>query len=82
MNNIVKYTNNIEDYQIICISGSLPKGLTSEFYSELVYIAKEKGKKVVVDTSGKALEEIFASKPYMVKPNNDEIAALMEQEIK
>ena len=79
---INEYTKNIEDYQIICISGSLPKGLTSDFYSELVRIAKEKGKKVVVDTSGKALEEIFASKPYMVKPNNDEIAALMKQEIK
>lgn len=79
---IKEYTKNIELYEVICLSGSLPKGLTSEFYAKLVKIAKDKGKKVIVDTSGKALEEILDAKPYMVKPNDDEIAVLMNKEIK
>ena len=79
---IKEYTGNIESYNVICVSGSLPKGLTSDFYAELVFVAKEKGKKIIVDTSGKALEKILESKPYMVKPNNDEIAVLMNKEIK
>ena len=79
---IKQYINNIESYNAICLSGSLPKGLQSDFYAKLVDIAKDKGKKVIVDTSGKALEEILDAKPYMVKPNDDEIAALMNKEIK
>ena len=45
-------------------------------------ISKENGKKIIVDTSGKALVEILSEKPYMVKPNNDELSTLMEKEIK
>ncbi len=79
---IKAYSAHVEKYDIICVSGSLPQGLTGSFYKELVQIAKEKGKKIIVDTSGKALEEIISSKPYMIKPNRDEICALMGREIK
>jgi len=74
---IKEYTENIIDYEIICLSGSLPKGLSGEFYINLVDIAKKQNKKVIADTSGKALEQVLDVKPYMVKPNDDEVAALM-----
>ena len=74
---IKEYSKNIEDCDVICVSGSLPRGLTSDFYKELIQIAKEKGKKIIVDTSGTALKEVLEAKPYMVKPNTDEIAELM-----
>ncbi len=76
------YSAYIEEYDIICVSGSLPRGLTSDFYAELARIAKEKGKKIIIDTSGKTLEEILCAKPYMVKPNEDEVSALMNKEIR
>lgn len=79
---IKEFSANIDDYNIICVSGSLPRGLTSDFYKELVYIAKEKGKKIIVDTSGKALAEVLSAKPYMVKPNKDEVSCLMNMEVK
>ena len=78
---IKEFNENIDKYQVICLSGSLPKGLTPEFYAELVSIAKAKNKKIIVDTSGKALEEILKSKPYMVKPNDDELSELMKRKI-
>ena len=68
---IADYTSYINDYDIVCVSGSLPRGLTSDFYAELSQIAKEKGKKIIIDTSGKTLEEILCAKPYMVKPNEN-----------
>jgi len=79
---IAEFTENIKDYDIICVSGSMPRGLDISFYKELVKISKQQGKKIIVDTSGRALEEIIDEKPYMVKPNNDELAALMNKEIK
>lgn len=78
---INEYSAYIEQYDIICVSGSLPRGLTSDFYAELSRIAKEKGKKIIIDTSGKTLEDILCAKPYMVKPNQDEVAVLMNKEI-
>lgn len=78
---IADYTSYIEDYDIVCVSGSLPRGLSSDFYAELCRIAKEKGKKIIIDTSGKTLEEILCAKPYMVKPNEDELSVLMNREI-
>ena len=78
---IADYTSYINDYDIVCVSGSLPRGLTSDFYAELCRIAKEKGKKIIIDTSGKTLEEILCAKPYMVKPNEDELSVLMNKEI-
>lgn len=78
---IKDYLKYIEDYDIICVSGSLPRGLTSDFYAELVYIARAKEKKIIVDTSQNALEEILCEKPYMVKPNQDEVSVLMNKEI-
>ena len=78
---IAEFTENIKGYDIICVSGSMPRGLDSDFYKELVRIAKKQDKKIIVDTSGKALEEIINEKPYMVKPNNDELSTLMNKEI-
>ncbi len=79
---IKDFSANVDKFNIICVSGSLPRGLTSDFYKELVCIAKEKGKKIIVDTSGNTLKEVLSAKPYMVKPNSDEVAALMHMEIK
>jgi len=79
---VAELTENIKGYDIICVSGSMPRGLDCEFYKELVKIAKGQGKKIIVDTSGKALEEILSAKPYMVKPNNDELSILMNKDIK
>lgn len=79
---IAEFAENIKEYDIICVSGSMPRGLDTDFYIELVKIAKEQNKKIIVDTSGKALEEILSAKPYMVKPNNDELAALIGKEVK
>ena len=40
---------------IVCISGSVPKGISSDFYGTLIHEATEKGKRVVLDTSGELL---------------------------
>lgn len=72
----------IGGYEIICASGSLPKGLDGSFYCTLVRIAKKHGKKIIADTSGKNLEAVISEKPYMIKPNSFELAQLLGQEIK
>jgi tagatose 6-phosphate kinase len=79
---IEKYKTLIKKADIITLSGSLPKGLDDDFYYELVVYAKKMDKKVILDTSGQPLKEGIKAKPYMIKPNEDELNNLFDQNIK
>ncbi|MCJ8010917.1 1-phosphofructokinase [Paenibacillus sp. KQZ6P-2] len=67
--------------KIVCFSGSLPAGVPKDFYVKLVSIAKEAGAYVILDASGDALRFGLEAKPDMIKPNEDEVAALLGIEV-
>lgn len=62
----------IPDCDMVTVSGSLPQGLSPDFYIEIAKLAKQYDKKVIFDTSGKTFAEIVCAKPFMVKPNKEE----------
>ena len=72
-----------EGCHIINISGSLPKGLTSDFYKEIIKYGKKHDKFVSVDTSGKTLKDMINAeeKPDLIKPNETEIADVLGRKI-
>ncbi|WP_105301371.1 hexose kinase [Anaerococcus marasmi] len=72
-----------EGCNIINISGSLPKGLTSDFYKEIIKYAKKHDKFVSVDTSGNTLKDMINAeeKPDLIKPNETEIADVLGRKI-
>ena len=63
------------DYLVI--SGSLNEGLPTDFYSKIAKSAKASGIKVIVDTSGEALQKVLETGVYLVKPNIGELAKLI-----
>ncbi|MDR2751357.1 MAG: 1-phosphofructokinase [Clostridiales bacterium] len=71
-----KYQELAKEAQVVSISGSVPRGLDGLSYQRLVKIAKDLGKKVILDTSGALLEMGIKAAPSLVKPNLDEIRAL------
>lgn len=76
-----KFEELAEECSVIDVSGSVPKGAGLEVYPKLITIAKKLGKKIIVDTSGKLLEEVVKAKPNMIKPNIDEIRMLTGRHI-
>ncbi|MSS77464.1 hexose kinase [Anaerococcus sp. AGMB00486] len=64
--------NNLD---IISISGSLPKGLDSNFYKKIIEFAKNENIFVALDTSGSTLKDLVNAdfKPDLIKPNEKEI---------
>lgn len=76
-----KFNELIDKCDVVAMSGSVPKGIGTDMYPELVKIAKEAGKKIIVDTSGALLTEVAKAKPNMVKPNIDEIRLLTGRHI-
>lgn len=74
---LVEYDRQLDNCTVVCVSGSLPKGLTSAFYTELIRRANAEGRRIIVDTSGSVMLDILDAAPFMVKPNRDELAQLL-----
>lgn len=72
-----------EGCKVISMSGSLPKGLDSSFYEDIIAFGKKKGIFVAVDTSGQTLKDVVNAKikPDLIKPNETEVADLLGEEI-
>lgn len=74
------YETLIQNYDIVAISGSIPPGLQTEIYHELIQIAKKQDKFVILDVNGKTLASVLqmdaSVKPDLIKPNEEEIAEL------
>ena len=62
---------------VVTMSGSAPAGRPSDIYRRMTELAKEAGAKVILDTSGDYLKEGLQGRPFMIKPNEDEIEALL-----
>lgn len=78
---IAKFEEQIVEADIAAVSGSLPKGCSPELYRRMLEIGEKAGKKVILDTSGEALREGIRYRPFMIKPNIDEIGQLVGKKL-
>lgn len=62
------------DYWVL--AGSLPPGISAEFYAEAIQTLKAAGVHVILDTSRAPLEAGCRAAPYVVKPNLAEAEAI------
>ncbi len=70
----------LERSEVVSISGSLPKGTSPEMYQWIIEEARKRGKRVLLDTSGKALVHCLPYAPFLVKPNMEELEKLIGRE--
>ena len=71
---------NIQDGDILVLSGSVPKSLKTTIYKELVE-GLDKDIKVILDTRGEAFVETLKVKPFLVKPNHHELEEFCGKEL-
>ncbi len=69
----VDFSRNLKANMIVCASGSLPQGLNSNSYGELMNICREKNIKFFLDSSGNSFRDSIAYKPFFIKPNREEL---------
>ncbi|MCU5705347.1 MULTISPECIES: tagatose-6-phosphate kinase [Bacillus] len=64
---------------LVTISGSLPKGLPTNYYYQMLEICHENGIPVIMDSSGKSLKQamLHKEKPFAIKPNKAELSQLL-----
>jgi len=59
---------------LLVLSGSLPRGLAVDVYAVLVRMAHRFGVKTLLDCDGAPLSAALAAHPFLVKPNDHELA--------
>jgi 6-phosphofructokinase 2 len=63
--------------KFLVASGSLDEGLGDDFYQKVAQIAQVSHSKLIVDTSGSALQKVLEVGAYLIKPNVGELAKLI-----
>lgn len=67
-------------HDAVVVAGSLPRGVTAEWFAALLRRLTALGLPVALDTSGAALRAGLATRPWLIKPNEEELAEACELE--
>ncbi|MFL9814570.1 1-phosphofructokinase [Stutzerimonas sp. VN223-3] len=67
-------------HDLVVVAGSLPRGVQVEWFVELLRSLKQLGVRVALDTSGAALRAGLATAPWLIKPNEEELAEAREMQ--
>ena len=70
---LCQMVKGIQRDDFLVLSGSLSGGIPGDAYYYLANIAKEQGAKVVVDAAGSTLKTALKAKPFLTKPNRQEL---------
>ncbi|WP_407312337.1 1-phosphofructokinase [Pseudomonas sp. nanlin1] len=65
-------------HDAVVVAGSLPRGVNAQWLQALLERLFELGLKVALDTSGAALRSGLATRPWLVKPNTEELGEVLE----
>ena len=65
----------------VAVAGSLPTGQSTDVVARVAEVARKAGSKFALDISGQALADGLASKPDLIKPNEEELGEILGREL-
>lgn len=68
--------------EVLCISGSLPRGIDTGYYEDVLSVCAERGTDVVLDISSPKLKDLLSYRPLLIKPNDDELRDVFGLEVR
>ncbi|GCE13855.1 1-phosphofructokinase family hexose kinase [Tengunoibacter tsumagoiensis] len=74
---LASFSDLLQGCDLVIFSGSLPRGLPSDYYAQLMKIAHMQHIPTILDTSGAALTFGLAEQPLLIKPNHREAAGIL-----
>lgn len=66
---------------ILIVSGSVSKGVPQNIYADIVKLCNEKQVKVILDASSALLWNAIENRPFLIKPNQNELGDIFNREI-
>ncbi len=70
-----------QNHDYFVLAGSLPTGVTPELCAKWIELLKQRGKKVIFDSSRAALKAGLTASPWLIKPNDEELSDLVGRDI-
>jgi len=77
---LFKKLEPLSDGDTLVLAGSTPRGFDS-IYSDIMKHLSNKGVRFVVDTSGQKFLDCLEYKPFLIKPNKDELSEIVGQSL-
>ncbi len=78
---IRRISNPSTTQQYLVLGGSLPQGLPTTAYRDIIEEAKEVGMRTVLDSDGEYLKHGIKGGPFMIKPNTYELERLTGRQL-
>lgn len=75
---LMEKLDKLSEGDCLVLSGSVPSSLGEQFYARIMEHLAHKNVKIVVDTIGGNLKKSLGQKPFLVKPNKEELEALFD----
>ena len=72
---------SLRNEDVLVLSGSVPKSISSNIYADILKITSKKGVKTIVDASGPLLWNALEYNPFLIKPNHHELGEIFHREI-
>ncbi|NWA82749.1 1-phosphofructokinase [Pseudomonas sp. D2002] len=66
------------EFDVVVVAGSLPRGVSVQWFQALLEQLKSLGLKIALDTSGEALRAGLKVGPWLIKPNAEELAEALD----
>lgn len=76
LNQLRQQLQSLKAGDILVLSGSIPSCVSDHIYSQLMVELKDKGIEIVVDATKELLLNVLEHKPFLIKPNNHELAEM------
>lgn len=73
---MLQMIESFDDIEYLSISGSLPPGIDPSYYEEILKICEKRNIKVILDISSPKLKCLLKYKPFLIKPNDEEIEGI------
>ena len=81
LNQFYKVIDKLVDGDILILSGSIPSCLDERLYESIMKKVEDRDIKVIVDATKNLLLNVLKYNPFLIKPNNHELAEMFNVEL-
>ncbi|PKR83709.1 1-phosphofructokinase [Heyndrickxia camelliae] len=74
---LLNYIKTFTSEDMLFVSGSLPKGIKDEIFVAIAELSQKQGFSLILDISSDRLIDCLSYHPYLIKPNDEELAQLL-----
>ena len=78
---LLEKLRKLKENDILVLSGSIPSSIKDDIYEKICHIIQKQKVKIVVDATKNLLLQSLKYKPFLIKPNNEELGEMFNVEI-